>query len=542
MAAYSEIKRRILLALANNWVDGRGIFVHFDFPGAPDDLLEKRVLAELKAEGSIEQDVPTLARFTGAGYNKYKDIINAAEGLVGDKKLDDQLQEEMLAAFHEAKRLKYNATRFFQMLSEKGARATAKILLAGDENKVSDGFTAMWERGRLDLTVEAICSHPQYRPLFTEQELETAHKRLDKASQVGASPERLQETKREGATTNKTQAKKPDQRLQVFLCHSSADKLSVLALCKRLKNDGFAPWLDKEKLLPGQNWREEIPKAVRSSHVVIVCLSKEFQKAGYRQKEVLLALDVADEQPEGTIFLIPLKLEECEVPSRLGQLHWANLFDDDGYQHLVLALNTRSKDLGIPVISPYPIPAPHVQAAPPAETLHSQPVNTYGSSTANRFDDFAQKHANELENKKRIAKETKSEWDFLKNLLSKFALDGRGIDSYKFKWVSDLSGHPSLVLNNVSAILFDRRGPDGVAQGYRVRFSRKPAGLGRAYVDSESRVPEKSWSIEPDISNGKFVWFVYERGRRWATAEVAQEIATELAQYHIRYEKAYGRE
>ncbi|MGC2694948.1 MAG: toll/interleukin-1 receptor domain-containing protein, partial [Candidatus Angelobacter sp.] len=436
----------------------------------------------------------------------------------------------------------YNATRFFQMLSEKGARATAKILLAGDENKVSDGFTAMWERGRLDLTVEAICSHRQYRPLFTEQELETARKRLDKARQRGASPERIQEPRRAVPATNKAQARKPDERLRVFLCHSSADKLSVRTLYKRLKNDGFAPWLDKEELLPGQNWREEIPRAVRSSHVVIVCLSKEFQKAGYRQKEVLLALDVADEQPEGTIFLIPLKLEECDIPSRLDQLHWAGLFDDDGYRRLVLALKTRSKELGIPVTSPHLVTDPHVQAAPPAETFHSQPVKSYRSSTANRFDDFAQKHVNELENKKRVAKETESEWDFLKNLLSRFALDGRGIDSYKFEWVPDLSGYPSLVLNNVSAILFDRGGLDGVAQSYRVRFSRKPAGPGRAYVDGESRVPEKSWSIEPDISNGKFVWFVYERGRRWASAEVAQEIATELAQYHIRFEKAYGRE
>ncbi|MGC2694478.1 MAG: hypothetical protein WA738_01675, partial [Candidatus Angelobacter sp.] len=75
MATYSEIKRRILLALANNWVEARGTFVHFDFSGEPDDLMEKQVLAELKAEGSIEQNVPTLARFTAAGYNKYKDII-----------------------------------------------------------------------------------------------------------------------------------------------------------------------------------------------------------------------------------------------------------------------------------------------------------------------------------------------------------------------------------------------------------------------------------------------------------------------------------
>ena len=50
------------------------------------------------------------------------------------------------------------------------------------------------------------------------------------------------------------------------------------------------------------------------------------------------ALDVADEQPEGTIFLIPAKLEECETPGRLRRWHWVNLFEEGGYERLVAAL------------------------------------------------------------------------------------------------------------------------------------------------------------------------------------------------------------
>jgi len=106
--------------------------------------------------------------------------------------------------------------------------------------------------------------------------------------------------------------------LRVFLCHSSGDKPLVRDIFKRLQKDGFDPWLDEEKLLPGQKWRIEIPKAVHASDVVIVCLShKAINKAGYIQKEIKYALDAADEQPEGTIFLVPLKLEECDVPERL---------------------------------------------------------------------------------------------------------------------------------------------------------------------------------------------------------------------------------
>jgi len=121
---------------------------------------------------------------------------------------------------------------------------------------------------------------------------------------------------------------KDDKRpLQVFLCHASGDKPAVKKLHDLLVKDGIDAWLDKEKLLPGQDWQREIKAAVRSSDIVIVCLSEQsIQKSGYVQKEISHALDMADEQPEGTIFLIPLKLEECELPERLSRWHWVNFF------------------------------------------------------------------------------------------------------------------------------------------------------------------------------------------------------------------------
>ena len=50
--------------------------------------------------------------------------------------------------------------------------------------------------------------------------------------------------------------------LKVFLCHASTDKPAVRELYLRLKKDGVDAWLDKEKLLPGQDWELEIRKAV----------------------------------------------------------------------------------------------------------------------------------------------------------------------------------------------------------------------------------------------------------------------------------------
>jgi formylglycine-generating enzyme required for sulfatase activity len=143
--------------------------------------------------------------------------------------------------------------------------------------------------------------------------------------------------------TNEIQEKSP---LRIFLCHSSEDKPRVRALYQRLSSEGFDPWLDEENLLPGQEWKREIPKAVRASHIVIICLSSNaINKAGYVQKEIKYALDVAEEQPEGTIFLIPLKLEECDVPERLGRWQWVKYYEQNGYKQLMSSLRMRAETI-----------------------------------------------------------------------------------------------------------------------------------------------------------------------------------------------------
>jgi formylglycine-generating enzyme required for sulfatase activity len=130
--------------------------------------------------------------------------------------------------------------------------------------------------------------------------------------------------------------------LKVFLCHSHSDAAAVRALYLRLRREGVDTWLDKEKLLPGQDWELEIRKAVREADVVVVCLSKQFNQAGFRQKEVRLALDTAMEKPEGEIFIIPARLEECENLESLRKWHWVDLFDSTGYRRLMLAFKEKA--------------------------------------------------------------------------------------------------------------------------------------------------------------------------------------------------------
>ncbi len=182
---------------------------------------------------------------------------------------------------------------------------------------------------------------------------------------------------------NQSQATSP-RCLRVFLCYSSGDKQAVRALYQRLKACNVAPWLDEESLLPGQDWEQEIRRVVRNTDVVIVCLSRgSITKAGFVQKEIRFALDMADEQPEGTIFIIPLRLEECDLPERLKRWHRVDYFEGKGFERLMRAIKHRSESLNVEIAPIECATSIQSGSAPslnqpllPLSSLPSQPTHT----------------------------------------------------------------------------------------------------------------------------------------------------------------------
>lgn len=91
--------------------------------------------------------------------------------------IEKQFDDLMLDTYKIAKeQCDYNATYFLQMLYDRGGVATARYLIATDTP--SEGFTRLWECGRLDLTIEAIILRPEFAPLFTDEERELARERL----------------------------------------------------------------------------------------------------------------------------------------------------------------------------------------------------------------------------------------------------------------------------------------------------------------------------------------------------------------------------
>ena len=149
--------------------------------------------------------------------------------------------------------------------------------------------------------------------------------------------------------------------MQIFLAHAKEDIDKVKELYDRLKGKGYKPWLDEKDLLPGQKWREEIPRAIKNSDFIIICFSStSVAKEGYLQREFKLALNQAVEKTQGTIFLLPVRLDRCEVPDiqlvdygeNLRDYQWVNYYENDGFERLVCAIELqRSKITGKSKIS-----------------------------------------------------------------------------------------------------------------------------------------------------------------------------------------------
>jgi TIR domain len=143
------------------------------------------------------------------------------------------------------------------------------------------------------------------------------------------------------------------KKLRVFLSHAKEDKSLVREISHLLRLDGFDPWLDAEKLVAGSDWKYEIEKAVQSSDMVVIFISASgIDRAGYLHKELALAIDVAEQWPQGTIFLIPVRLGDCTVPRRLADRHYVEVPNDPAavpliYAALQRSLLTRAQEAGL---------------------------------------------------------------------------------------------------------------------------------------------------------------------------------------------------
>jgi len=108
----------------------------------------------------------------------------------------------------------------------------------------------------------------------------------------------------------------PESRRKVFIAYTEEEYRTAEKLYRALEDEGFDPWLDKKKLLPGQNWPRSIERTIETSDFFLACFSRRgVNKRGYFHSELRYALDCASRLPFGEIYFIPVRLDNCRVPA-----------------------------------------------------------------------------------------------------------------------------------------------------------------------------------------------------------------------------------
>lgn len=117
---------------------------------------------------------------------------------------------------------------------------------------------------------------------------------------------------------------------RIFISYAAEDIETAEALFTALSAKGYAAWLDRHKLLPGQNWPKRIEDAIASSDFFVPCYSKSsVSKRGNFQAEVRFALECATRLPLDDVFIIPVRLDDCLVPARIQkETQYVDLFPD----------------------------------------------------------------------------------------------------------------------------------------------------------------------------------------------------------------------
>jgi len=130
----------------------------------------------------------------------------------------------------------------------------------------------------------------------------------------------------------------------IFICYSSLDKDKAYELRNFLVENNKTIWSTQDDLIVGQNREIESKKVIKESYSILICISKSSQNVeGEFQTEIKFAIKAAEEKPDGTIFIIPVLFDECELPYSLSHLAPSKFFEPDAPQKLLFALDFQEK-------------------------------------------------------------------------------------------------------------------------------------------------------------------------------------------------------
>ncbi len=138
-----------------------------------------------------------------------------------------------------------------------------------------------------------------------------------------------------------------NEKKKVFISYAREDIKTARKLCDDLREAGADTWLDDDELIPGQDWKAEITKAIKKSgHFIALISTNSVEKRGFVQSELKKALEVLSELPGKDIFIIPARIDNCGIPDELEHFHCADLFPDyeKGFNKILKGIEDDKQD------------------------------------------------------------------------------------------------------------------------------------------------------------------------------------------------------
>jgi len=127
----------------------------------------------------------------------------------------------------------------------------------------------------------------------------------------------------------------------VFISYAKEDSQIAEKIYKKLKEDNLKPWLDVHHLPVGVNWNMIIQETINKCQFFMLLLSKNsMNKKGFIQKEIKIALEIVDLLPSTDIFILPIKLDDCEIPNSLSKYHWVEYSNPQYYSKIKTSITT----------------------------------------------------------------------------------------------------------------------------------------------------------------------------------------------------------
>jgi len=136
--------------------------------------------------------------------------------------------------------------------------------------------------------------------------------------------------------------------LKTFISYASEDFDQASKLFEALTVLRTDPWMDKKRLIPGDDWEKEIFRTLKGIQIFFVLITpRSYDKRGMLRREIAFALDKRRELLPSDNFIIPIRIDNAPMPDELSNVHWLDWARVDFYFELSKSVTKVANQRGI---------------------------------------------------------------------------------------------------------------------------------------------------------------------------------------------------